>query len=188
MIYLLLYYEFFKIGLFAIGGGYTTIPFLYHISVKYNWFSVTEITDMLAISQLTPGPVGINMATYAGYNTGGVLGAIIATVAIITPASIIVVLVSKALKKYQDNSYIKSIMYHLKAATVGLLLAALFQIFKTSVITDTHFDITQPFHSIDIKALILLTIVFFATLKYQKNIILCLIVSGILGIIFKQVL
>ena len=97
MIYLLLIYEFFKIGLFAIGGGYATLPFLYHISEVYNWISAKELIDMLAVSSITPGPVGINVATFAGFKTAGIIGSLLATTALILPSFIIVILISKLL-------------------------------------------------------------------------------------------
>ena len=90
MIYITLFYEFFKIGLFAIGGGLATLPFLYDLCGRYSWITTDNIADMVAISQSTPGPLGINMATYAGYQGGGLLGGIIATIGLITPSIIVV--------------------------------------------------------------------------------------------------
>ena len=98
MIYLILAFEFFKIGLFSIGGGMATLPFLMDLTNKYDWFTVSELTNMVAISESTPGPVGINMATYAGYNAAGVLGAIVATLALTAPAWIIIILIAKFLE------------------------------------------------------------------------------------------
>ena len=94
MIYLLLIYEFMKIGLFAIGGGYATLPFLYHISEVYSWYSSKELVDMLAVSSITPGPVGINVATFAGFKSAGFLGAFLATASLIIPSFLIVILIS----------------------------------------------------------------------------------------------
>ena len=82
-LYFLLFYEFTKIGLFAIGGGYAALPFLYFIQAKYQWFTIEELTNMIAVSNITPGPIGINMATYTGYTTGGIIGSVIATSAIV---------------------------------------------------------------------------------------------------------
>ncbi|MDR1684207.1 MAG: chromate transporter, partial [Elusimicrobiota bacterium] len=103
MIYLRLYWEFFKVGLFAIGGGLATIPFLYQLSDKTAWFTAADIVNMFAISEVTPGPVGINMATFAGVHTTGLLGGLIATIGIVTPALLAVVLIAGALKKYMQN-------------------------------------------------------------------------------------
>ena len=103
MTYLLLFVEFFKIGLFSFGGGYATLPFLYHMSETYHWFSADELLRMLAVSSITPGPVGMNVATFAGFKTGGILGSIIATMAIMVPSFMIVIFISKMLKKFRDN-------------------------------------------------------------------------------------
>ena len=99
MIYLLLFYEFFKIGLFAIGGGLVTVPFLFDLSASYGWFSAKELADMIAIAESTPGPLGVNMATYAGYNSAGLLGAVIATLGLVTPSVIVIILVAKLLRE-----------------------------------------------------------------------------------------
>ena len=106
MIHLQLFVEFFKIGLFSFGGGYATIPFLCHISQEYFWYSLEELTHMTAIASITPGPVGINVATYVGYKTAGFLGAMIATVSEMLPSLCLVILVAKFLKKFNDNFFI----------------------------------------------------------------------------------
>ena len=94
MIYLQLVFEFFKIGLFSFGGGYATIPFLYHISKEFGWYTFDELTQMTAVASITPGPVGVNVATFAGFTTSGVLGALLATTAVILPSFIIVSIVT----------------------------------------------------------------------------------------------
>ena len=86
MIFGILFSEFFKIGLFAVGGGLVTIPFLFELTRKYNWFSAQELMDMIAVSQSTPGPIGINMATYAGFQTAGIYGGIVATFGLVLPS------------------------------------------------------------------------------------------------------
>lgn len=118
-----LFWEFFNIGVFSFGGGYATLPFLYHLAEAYNWYTFDELSNMIAISSITPGPVGINMATFAGFKTAGLLGSIISTTAIILPSLIFVVLISKALKKFSENIYVKSIIYVLKPLGCGLLSA-----------------------------------------------------------------
>ena len=99
MIYLILFYEFFKTGLFAIGGGMATLPFLYQISDKYEWFTHGELLNMIAVSESTPGPIGVNMATYVGYNVAGVFGGFVATMGEILPCIIIVIIFSKIQKQ-----------------------------------------------------------------------------------------
>ena len=89
MVYLRLFFEFFRAGLFAVGGGLATLPFLYEISDKTGWFTHQQLADMVAISESTPGPIGVNMATYVGFTTGGLLGSVVATLGLIAPAAII---------------------------------------------------------------------------------------------------
>ena len=108
MIYLQLLSEFFKIGLFSFGGGYATIPFLFHISEVYGWYTLKELTQITALASITPGPVGINAATYAGLKTAGLAGSILATTAEIIPSLILVLITAKLLKNFSGNFYVKS--------------------------------------------------------------------------------
>ena len=122
MIYLKLFFEFFKTGLFAVGGGLATLPFLEEIAQKTGWFTHAELANMLAVSESSPGPIGVNMATYVGYTTGclqgshflGVLGAIIATLGLITPSIIIILIVAAILKNFRDNRYVNAAFYGLR--------------------------------------------------------------------------
>ncbi|MBQ3281169.1 MAG: chromate transporter [Eubacterium sp.] len=123
MIYLQLFWEFFKVGLFAVGGGLATLPFLEDMAVRTGWFTTDQITDMLAVSECTPGAIGINMATYAGFQTAGVPGAVCATIGIITPAIIVIFLIAKMLKKFQDNKYVQAVFSGLRPASSGLIAA-----------------------------------------------------------------
>ncbi len=134
MIYLLLFYEFFKVGLFSIGGGLATLPFLYDLSARTNWFTTGQLADMIAISESTPGPIGVNMATYAGYQAGGVFGGIIATLGLITPSIIIILIIARFLQRFSQASLVKNVFYGLRPATAALIAAAGFEVFKLSVL------------------------------------------------------
>ncbi|MCM1010473.1 MAG: chromate transporter [Fusobacterium sp.] len=118
-----LFWNFFNIGVFSFGGGYATLPFLYNISEVYNWYTFDDLSNMIAISSITPGPIGINMATFAGFKTSGLIGSLVSTTAIALPSLIFVVLISKALRKFSENIYVKSIIYVLKPLGCGLLSA-----------------------------------------------------------------
>lgn len=133
MIYLTLFFEFFLIGLFAVGGGAATIPFLFDLSEKYNWFTAQDVVNMVAVSESTPGPIGINMATYAGYNTGGILGGFIATLGLITPSIIIILIVSQVLKKYAYHENFNFLLKSLQPAVVALILNATLHIAQVSL-------------------------------------------------------
>ena len=171
MIYLQLFIEFFKIGLFSFGGGYATLPFLYHLSEIYGWYSFDELTKMTAVACVTPGPVGINVATYAGLKTAGILGSFIATTAEMLPSLIIVILVSKILKKFRDNFYVKAALESLKPISCALL---------TFVVIGL---ITPEVHSI--KSISLLVVLILLSWKGKKDPIFYLSLSAIAGVFVK---
>ena len=132
MLLLRLFYEFAKTGLFAVGGGQATIPFLTAMSDSTGWFTQAQLADMIAISESTPGPIGVNMATYVGYVTGmnqhglpgAILGAIIATLGLITPSIIIILIIASVLKKFRENKLVNNAFYGLRPASTGLIAAA----------------------------------------------------------------
>lgn len=170
MIYSNLALEFFKIGIFSFGGGYATIPFLYHISQEYNWYTVKELTQMTAIASITPGPIGINVATYAGLKTGGVLGALIATISEMLPTLFLVLIVAKLLKKFSNNFWIKSVIATLKPISCALLASVAINLIKTEVN--------------NIKALLIIVLLLALSWKNKKDPIFYFIIAGILGIVF----
>lgn len=122
MIYLVLFGEFFKIGLLAIGGGLVTIPFLMELTDKYDWFGKSQLADMIAVSESTPGPIGVNMATYAGFNAVGIGGGIAATFGLVLPSLIIIILVSKYVMKYQSCLAFQNILFGVRPAVLALIL------------------------------------------------------------------
>ena len=124
MIYLSLFYEFFKAGLFAVGGGLATIPFMKEIALKTGWFTLSQLTDMIAVSESTPGPMGVNCATYVGYETAGLLGGVIATLGLIAPSIIIIIIISKILEKFRNNKFVDAAFFGLRAASVALIAEA----------------------------------------------------------------
>ena len=113
MLYLQLFWEFFKTGLFAIGGGMATLPFLYDMADKTDWFTRAQLADMIAVSESTPGPIGVNMATYVGFLTGGVPGAVTATVGLIAPSVIVILIVAAFLQAFRDSKYVAGAFYGL---------------------------------------------------------------------------
>ena len=174
MIYLLLAYEFFKIGLFSFGGGYATIPFLYHISKEYAWYSFDELTQMTAVASITPGPVGINVATYAGMKTSGVLGSAVATLSEMLPSFILVLIIAKLLKKFSDNFYVKSIITTLKPISCALLVSVAIGLLKPEIY--------------DLKAMILLGLLLVLSWKSKKDPIFYILISAIVGVVFQNFL
>ncbi len=132
MLFLRLFYEFFKTGLFAVGGGMATIPFLYNMADSTGWFTRIDVDNMIAVGESTPGPIGVNMATYVGYITGmnegglpfALLGAVVATLGLITPSIIVILIIASFLKSFRDNRYVESAFYGLRPASTGLIAAA----------------------------------------------------------------
>ena len=124
MTYLRLFWEFFKTGLFAVGGGMATVPFLKNIGLATGWYSQTDLMNMLAVSESTPGPIGINMATYVGFTVAGIPGAVIATIGEVTPSIIVILIVAAMLTKFRNSKYVENAFYGLRPASSGLIGAA----------------------------------------------------------------
>lgn len=185
-LYFLLYFEFFKIGLFSLGGGYATLPFLYHMSEQYHWFSSVELTQMLAISSITPGPVGLNVATYAGFKTAGIIGSIIATSAIMMPSYFMVVMISKMLKKFRNNFFVESALYALRPATAAMIGAVSIRLFKDCAIRSmafNSFSFAKITSFLDIKAIVLIICLFIFSFYYKKDPLIFLLIGAVAGII-----
>lgn len=186
MIFLTMFLEFFKIGLFAIGGGLATIPFLQELSYKYDWYTSQELIDMIAISESTPGPIGINMATYVGYKVGGILGGIVAITGIIMPSMIIIMLIAHYYTKFSEKPLVQSAFYGLRPAVTGLIGAAGFEVVRISLFNINKFlETYNVFNLINIKSVILFAAILFLTNKYKKHPIVYLALAAVVGIIFK---
>lgn len=168
MIYLKLFLEFFHIGLFSFGGGYATIPFLYHIADVQKWYTTKQLSDMIAVSSITPGPVGVNVATFAGFKTAGILGAAIATASVILPSFIIVIIISKLLEQFKHNKYVQSVIYTLKPAGCGLLAA---------IGVDMFID------NINLLGMVLLVCLFVASITEKRDPLFYLAVSAVVGLV-----
>lgn len=138
MIYLRLFWEFLKTGLFSIGGGMATIPFLQRMSQTTGWFTTEDLANMIAVSESTPGPIGVNMATYVGFKTCGVPGGIIATIGLILPSIVTILIIAGILEKFRHNRYVEHGFYGLRPASVGLIAAALL-----SVLLMTFFGVSN---------------------------------------------
>ena len=190
MIYLCLFWEFLKIGMFTVGGGMATLPFLYDLSSKTGWFTASQIADMLAVSESTPGPMGINMATYVGYTVGGITGAILASLALITPGVILVLLILRVLDKFRSNKYVDGAFYGLRAASIGLITAAGLMVMKLTFILEGKelSGASAFFSAINYKAIILAAVLIYLTrfFKPTKKLhpIVFIAFSALVGIVF----
>ncbi len=195
MIFLQLFWEFFKTGLFAVGGGMATIPFLYDMSDKYpEWFSYTDLANMIAVSESTPGPIGVNMATYVGYLTGmdeggvltAVLGAVVATIGLVTPSIAVILIIARILKSFRDNKYVNNAFYGLRPASTGLIASAGLSVFVTNMFIGGEIG----FNTINIGGIILAVVLFVLTNFIPKvkklHPIVFIGLSAVVGIVFSM--
>lgn len=190
MILLSLFWEFFKIGLFAVGGGMATLPFLYDMSDRTGWFTYAQIADMLAVSESTPGPIGINMATYVGYSVGGIPGGVVATLGTILPGIILVLILAKFLEKFRGNRYVEAAFYGLRPASTGLIAAAGVTVMGIALFNVELFKVTGSFIDlISIKAFILAAVIWVLTnlVKPTKKLhpVVYIAASAAVGVIFN---
>lgn len=189
-LYLRLFWEFFKTGLFAVGGGMATLPFMYDISDKTGWFTHSMLADMVAVSESTPGPIGVNMATYVGFVTGGIPGAVIATLGLVTPSVIVILLIARVLKAFRENQYVDAGFYGLRPCSVGLIAAAGVLVVKLALFNTELYASTGAIADLfNIKALILAAVLLVATrcIKKLKGLhpIVFILASAVIGIVFS---
>ena len=189
-LYLRLFWEFFKTGLFAVGGGMATLPFMYDISDKTGWFTHSMLADMVAVSESTPGPIGVNMATYVGFVTGGIPGSVVATVGLVTPSVIVILLIARVLKAFRENQYVDAGFYGLRPCSVGLIAAAGVLVIKLALFNTELYARTGALLDLfNFKALILAAVLLVATrcIKKLKGLhpIVFILASAVIGIVFS---
>jgi len=188
IVLLQLFAEFFLVGLFAVGGGLATIPFLTSMAERTGWFTLDQLTNMIAVSESTPGPLGVNMASYVGFTTAGLPGAFCATLGLVAPCIIIILIVATILKKFRNNKHVEAIFYGLRPASTGLIAAAGWAVICLSLISVTNplktdFSITFNWACIAVAA-----VIFFLThFKYTKKLhpVAWIALSAVAGIIFE---
>ena len=190
MIYLRLFWEFFKVGLFSVGGGLATLPFLYSLGAKTGWFSTADVANMLAVSESTPGPIGVNMATYVGFDCGGVLGGVVATLGLVTPSMIVIVLIAMALQAFRTNKYVDAAFYTLRPASTGLIAAAGWSVFALVLVNlDAYRASYQLADLFQWKNLILFAVIWVLTnlVKPLKKLhpVVFLALAAVVGIVFR---
>ena len=190
MLYLRLFWEFFKTGLFAVGGGMATLPFLYDMSSKTGWFSAAQLADMIAVSESTPGPIGVNMATYVGFTTAGIPGSVIATLGLMTPSVIIILLIARVLQAFRKNRYVDAAFYGLRPCSVGLIAAAGLLVVKIALFdfdlfhkTGVFLDLLRPKALLLAALLLVLTNAVKATKKLHP--IVFILGSAVLGVLLS---
>ena len=148
MLYLRLFWEFFKTGLFSVGGGMATIPFLSAMAGKTGWFTQQQLADMIAVGESTPGPIGVNMVTYVGFTTAGIPGAVIATVGLVTPSVIVILIIARILQAFRQNKYVDAAFYGLRPCSVGLIAAAALLLTAVLLVFTRAVKATKKLHPI----------------------------------------
>lgn len=181
---LILLAQFMKIGLFSIGGGLATLPFLYELARNTNYITSSQLTDMIAISQCTPGPIGINIATYIGQHNNGIIGGITTTLALVFPSFIIICIISKMLKKYEDSKFIKKLFSLLRPCAIGFMLSALFSIVLIAIFNSETISLNL-FNTFNLKAFTLMIILLVCVFKFKHHPLFYLLISGIIGILIN---
>ncbi|MGN1002792.1 MAG: chromate transporter [Oscillospiraceae bacterium] len=190
MIYLQLFWEFFKTGLFSIGGGMATYPFLADMAERTDWFTVSRLADMVAVSESTPGPIGVNMATYVGFETGGVLGGVVATIGLVTPSIIVILIVAAFLKAFRQNRYVDRVFYGMRPASTAMIAAAGVDVLALSVLNTAAYKLSGELSQlVSWKALALFAVIWLLTnvVKPTKKLhpLAFIALSAVAGIVFK---
>ena len=198
MLYLRLFYEFFKTGLFAIGGGMATVPFLYDMSDATGWFTYNDLANMIAVGESTPGPIGVNMATYVGYVTGqdlwgipgAILGAVVATLGLVAPSIIVILIIAAFLKSFRNNRYVDSAFYGLRPASTGLIAAAGLSVAASNLFFTDALAQGLSLAVLNWKGWILAVILWVLTNKVKKtkglHPIVFILASAVVGIVFSM--
>ena len=190
MIYLQLLWEFFKTGLFAVGGGMATVPFLSEIAERTGWFTQEKLADMIAVGESTPGPIGVNTATYVGYTVAGVPGGIVATLGLVLPSFLIILAVAAFLKTFRTNKYVERVFYGIRPASVAMIAAALVALMRICLVRADAYAATGRIPDLlDWRGLALFAVVWVLSnfVKQTKKIhpIVFIGFSALVGIVFR---
>ena len=190
MIQLRLFYEFLKIGLFAVGGGMAALPFIQDMAERTGWCTSAQIADMLAVSESTPGPIGINMATYVGFEVGGITGALAATLGVVIPGVILVILVMVIIGKFRGNKLVEGAFYGLRPASTALIAAAGVLVCEITFLNlDLYAETENIANLLNFKAFVLAAVLLVLTraVKPTKNLhpVIFIAFSAVVGIAFS---
>ncbi len=190
MILLRLFWEFFKTGLFAVGGGMATIPFLSEMAERTGWFTQSMLADMIAVAESTPGPIGVNTATYVGYTVSGVAGGVVATLGLVLPSFLIILIVAAFLKAFRSNRYVERVFYGIRPASVGMIAAACVAVMRLCLVNTAAFQEGSALSTLlNWKGLALFFVVWAMTnfVKQTKKLhpVVFIAASAAVGIVFK---
>ena len=181
MVYLQLFVEFFKTGLFAVGGGLATLPFLSQMADVYPWFDRAMLTKMVAVAESTPGSIGVNVATYAGFRAAGIPGSLVATFALVLPSVIVIVIVAKMLQKFRRNRLVDAAFYGLRPAVCGMIAAAALGVMEVALFRSG----TTLLSSVNWVAVALFATLLYAMFRFKKHPVVYLAAAAIAGMVFQ---
>jgi len=181
---LMLFFIFFKVGLFTIGGGLAAIPLIQEYIVNTGMLTNTEFANMIAISESTPGPIGVNVATFVGFSLYGPLGSIIATIGIVTPSVVIIIIIAHFLKKFKDSDIVKGIFVGIRPAVTALILAAAYFIARIAFFNSTEYELSNSFFSsLRPEAILIFLGFLFVSNKWKHHPIFYIVIGAIIGMI-----
>ncbi len=189
MIYLRLFFEFFKVGLFSVGGGLATIPFLQDLGTRTGWFSAADLADMIAVSESTPGPMGVNMSTYVGFTCGGPLGAVVGVLGLITPSILVILLVSVFLKRFRDSQVVDGVFQGLRPASTALITVAGVSVATIALVKTIPSPATGMDQSVPYWPAIAIAVAVFVCMRIpglkKLHPILYIAAAAVLGVVFE---
>ena len=185
MIYIKLIISFMKIGLFSFGGGYAMIPLIQKEIESHGWLSASEFVDIIAIAEMTPGPIAVNSATFVGYKAAGIIGGLVATIGVAIPSLILILIISKHFFRFQNHPLNKTIFYGLRPVIVGLIFSAAVFVARTTFMKQCPIwdNLLSLFAVIDFKSIFIFLLSLVALDKFRVNPILVILASGVLGVI-----
>lgn len=178
-----MFFEFFKIGLFAVGGGPATLPYLMELTQKYDWFTMEDLTNMIAVSESTPGPLGLNMATYTGVHAMGIFGGIVTTMGLVLPSIIIICIIAAYFAKMNENKYVQAAFKGIRPAVTAIIASAVLSICKVSLFVIHENGMTPAWKSM-ILCVIILGLLQIKRLK-KIHPALWFVVGGIIGVVLR---
>ena len=188
-VYLQLFLEFFRTGLFAVGGGMATLPFLYDMAERTHWFTAAQLADMIAVSESTPGPIGVNMATYVGYTSAGVPGAVLASLGLVTPSLIVIMIVAAFLKAFRESKYVSAAFYGLRPASTAMVASAGVTVVLATFVTGEIAAVADLVTAIDWRYVVLAAVLLVLTrwCKATKKLhpIVFIALSAVVGVVLK---
>ena len=186
MVYLTLFWTFFKIGAFTVGGGYAMLPLIQKEVESHGWIASELVVNFVAISESTPGPFAVNMATYVGFHSFGIIGSLVGPLALVFPSVVIIVIISKILNKFKESKMVQDVFYGLRPASTGLIIAAGLGVAKIALLhLDNFLDTKNILNLFNYKAIILAAVIYFIMKKKDFHPILMVVFAAVIGIVFK---